>query len=105
MTQPVLAEGSPAQPPVEAAAEPAPAPSRVKTDVRTLLGVLVGLTVAGVAGYFLGVKPAEVAQHVADMAPWALGLSVVSGFVMIGLQSLRWHAVMKPLLGLRYLQA
>jgi uncharacterized membrane protein YbhN (UPF0104 family) len=102
MTQPVLAEGAP---PVEAAVEPVPAPSRVKAVVRTLLGVLVGLTVAGVAGYFLGVKPAEVARHVAGMEPWALGLAVMSGFVMIGLQSLRWHAVMKPLLGLRYAQA
>jgi uncharacterized membrane protein YbhN (UPF0104 family) len=73
--------------------------------VRALLGVVAGLAVAGLTGYFLKVDPAEVARNVVQMEPWALGLSVVSGFVVMALQALRWHSVMGPLLGLRYGQA
>ena len=36
---------------------------------------------------------------------WAVALSILSAFVMFALQALRWHLVMKPLVGLRYGQA
>lgn len=97
-TPPAIEAGAPSRTP-----PPRTAPTALV--LRGLLGVLVGLTVAGVAGYFLHVEPAEVAHHVAQMRPWALGLCVVSGFVIMALQALRWHAVMGPLLGLRYGQA
>jgi hypothetical protein len=73
--------------------------------LRGLLGVAAGLAVAGATGYFLKVDPAEVARHALTMAPWALVLCVLSGFVVMALQALRWHSVMGPLLGLRYGQA
>ena len=83
----------------------APAASPATLILRGLLGVTLGLAVAGAAGYFLDVKPAEVAHHVLEMKPWALALCVVSGFIVMALQALRWHSVMGPLLGLRYGQA
>ncbi len=76
-----------------------------RTLLRSLLGVCVGLLVASVAGYLGDVKLSEVKKSFADVPAWALAACVTSGFVMFGLQSLRWHAVMKPLLGLRYTQA
>jgi uncharacterized protein (TIRG00374 family) len=73
--------------------------------VRALLGLLAGLTFAGVAGWWLGVKPGEVARYVGGVSPWAVAGCVASSFVVLAFQSLRWHLVMGPLLGLRYAQA
>src|SRR4051812_33836880 len=89
----------------EGAAETKPRLSPARLVVRTVLGVLAGLGVAAFAAYQLDVKLDDVAHHVGSASPWAIALAVASGFVVIGLQTLRWHLVMKPLLGLRYLQA
>jgi uncharacterized membrane protein YbhN (UPF0104 family) len=95
-----------ATPPVEAAAEPAAGPTSLgRMLLRSLLGVSVGLLVACIAGYLGDVKLSEVAKSFAGVPAWAVGACAASGFVMFALQSLRWHAVMKPLLGLRYGQA
>ncbi len=64
-----------------------------------------GLAVAAVVGYLLGVKPGEAARHVAGVSPWAIAGCVASSFVVLALQSARWHAVMAPLLRLRYADA
>jgi uncharacterized protein (TIRG00374 family) len=53
----------------------------------------------------LGVDLHAAAHHVADAPLWVVSASVASGFVLFALQSLRWHAVMRPLLGLRYAEA
>ncbi len=68
-------------------------------------GFAAGLAVAGVAGWFLGVQPHQVARHVAGVSPWVIAFCVASSFVVLGLQALRWHLVMTPLLGLGYLDA
>ncbi len=70
-----------------------------------MLGLVAGLTIAVVAGYLLGVKPRVFFAHVGSLSPWALLLCVASSYVILGLQSLRWYAVMRPVLGLRYPQA
>lgn len=73
--------------------------------LRLTLGVSVGAVVAAVAGWFLGVKPAEVVHHAAGVPAWAILGCVASSFVVLALQSARWHQVLGPLLGLRYAHA
>jgi hypothetical protein len=96
---------SDASPPVETAPEPAAPTSRAKIVVRGLLGTLGGLAVAVVAAYFLDISPAKLAASLKHLSPWAVLACIASSFVMIGFQSLRWHGVMGPLLGLRWGQA
>lgn len=69
------------------------------------MGLFAGLSVALVAGYLLGVKPRVVLAHLGSVSPWALVACVASAYVILGLQSLRWYAVMRPVIGLRYGQA
>jgi uncharacterized protein (TIRG00374 family) len=80
-------------------------PSRARLVVRGVLGATAGLGVAGLVAYFTDVKPDKVAASFTGVPAWAILACVVSGFVMLALQSLRWHAVMKPLLGLTFGQA
>ena len=76
-----------------------------KLIVRGLLGTLLGLSCAAIVSYFLGVRPDEVVLYLANIPAWAVIACAASSFVVLALQSLRWHAVMNPLLGLRYSQA
>lgn len=73
--------------------------------VRALLGLLAGLIVAAGAAYLLGVKPEQFLATLQGVSPWTIVGCVASAFVVIGLQSLRWNLVMKPLLGFRYTQS
>lgn len=72
---------------------------------RAVLGLLAGLLVAGGAAWLLHVKPADVAASISGVSPWAIAGCVASSFVVLAFQSLRWHLVMKPLLGLKYSQS
>ncbi len=72
---------------------------------RTLLGLAAGLTFTVVAGWWLGVKPAEVVAYVGGIPLWTVLFCVASSYVVFAFQALRWHLVMGPLLGLRYGQA
>jgi uncharacterized protein (TIRG00374 family) len=83
----------------------APRRSRVRTALRTILGLAAGLAVAGVAGWWLGVKPREVLAHVIGVPAWVVVFCVLSSYVVLAFQALRWHSVMGPLLGLPYGQA
>lgn len=102
---------SDASPPAELAPEPelkaspSPSPSRARVVARGLLGALGGVAVAVVAAYFLKISPAKLAESLKDLSPWAVLACVASSFLMIGFQSLRWHGVMGPILGLRWGQA
>ena len=78
---------------------------RGRLVARSLLGVGVGLAVAALAAYLLHVSPGVVARNLAGVPLWAVAACVGSGFVMLALQALRWHLVMKPLLGLTFGQA
>ena len=77
----------------------------IKLILRSLLGLMGGLVVAFVASHFLDVHLAEVWHHVQLVPAWATIFCVASSFVVLGLQSLRWHRVMGPLLGLSYFDA
>ena len=73
--------------------------------VRFGLGLPVGLAIAVGVGYLVGARPADVARYAAGVSPWLILGCVASSFMVLALQSLRWHSVMRPLLGLRYGQA
>jgi glycosyltransferase 2 family protein len=96
---------APSSNPSELPAVPPATRSRSRTIVRAVLGLAAGLVVAGVAGWWLGVKPREVLQHVMGVPPWVVLFCVLSSYVVLAFQALRWHSVMGPLLGLPYGQA
>src|SRR5579863_5958400 len=80
-------------------------PSRGRLALRALLGLLTGFAVLAALSWYKGIDPAEVARDVAGVPPWGLAGCFASAYVVFACQSLRWHAVMGPLLGLRYTQA
>lgn len=73
--------------------------------IRTVLGLCAGLaTVAGVVAY-LGISRRELAAQVLLLDGRPLLLAAGGALVLLGLQSLRWWLVMRPVLALRYRQA
>jgi hypothetical protein len=85
---------------------PAVAPAlTTRLVLRSLAGLGAGLLVAVAAGFWFDIRPAEVARQIAHVSPWAVALCIASSFCVLALQSLRWHRVMAPLLGLRYRDA
>jgi uncharacterized membrane protein YbhN (UPF0104 family) len=83
----------------------AEAPSHFALAVRALGGVVLGLGFGAFAAHRLHVRLADVVRFAQSVPIWAVALSILSTFVMFALQALRWHLVMKPLVGLRYGQA
>ena len=79
--------------------------SWAKRVIRTLGGLLAGLAAMTVAGRWLGIHPREVARELAAVSPAMVIGCVASSFVVFALQALRWHSVMRPVVGLRYDQA
>ncbi len=76
-----------------------------KRAVRAVGGLIIGLGAMIVAGHFLGIRPREVAHDLSTVSPLMVVGCVASAFVVFGLQALRWHSVMRPVIGLRYAQA
>jgi glycosyltransferase 2 family protein len=70
--------------------------------LRTLLGLAAGLAVAAIAGWLLGVRPADVVRHAAGVSPWILAACVASALVMLALQALRWWLVLAPVVATRF---
>jgi uncharacterized membrane protein YbhN (UPF0104 family) len=71
--------------------------------LRASLGAAAGLTVAALAIGYLHISRAGFLEQVQGAHPLPLLFAVVGGFVLLGLQSLRWWTVMRPVLpGLRY---
>ncbi len=92
--------------------EPAPdpdagGPSRGATGkaVRGVLGLTLGLCVAAGVCYGLGVHPRDAVRQMVGVSPWIVVGCVAAGFGVFAFQSLRWHSVMHPLLGIPYAQA
>ena len=72
---------------------------------RTVISLVAGMGVAAGAAWILGVRPGEVLSRAAGTPPWAIAGCAFSGYVVLALQTLRWHQVMRPLLGLGYGEA
>jgi uncharacterized protein (TIRG00374 family) len=72
---------------------------------RGVASVLLGLGIAAAAVWLLGVRPGAVLVKAAGTPPLVIAGCIVSGYVVLALQTLRWHQVMHPLLGLRYRDA
>jgi uncharacterized protein (TIRG00374 family) len=81
------------------------APLPAKRALRALGGLAAGLGAMVVAGRWLGIRPRDVVHELSGASPFMVAGCVASCFVVFGLQSLRWHLVMGPVLGLRYAQA
>jgi uncharacterized membrane protein YbhN (UPF0104 family) len=78
---------------------------RLGGSARIAAGFASGLAAAGFGAWLLGVKPELVLRDLTGVSPWAVALCVASSMVVLALQALRWHAVMLPLLGLKYADA
>jgi uncharacterized protein (TIRG00374 family) len=68
-------------------------------------GLLAGLAAMVVAIRWLGIRPSEVEHELAAVSPSMVIGCLASSLIVFALQALRWHAVMRPVLGLRYGQA
>ena len=74
--------------------------------LRALLGAGAGLLVAVLAFVYLHISRDRFINDVLAAHPGPLVFAVLGGFVLMGLQSLRWWTVMRPVLpGLRYVHA
>jgi uncharacterized membrane protein YbhN (UPF0104 family) len=74
--------------------------------LRALLGAGAGLLVAVLAFVYLHISRDRFIDEVLTAHPAPIVFAVVGGFVLLGLQSLRWWTVMRPVLpGLRYAHA
>lgn len=71
--------------------------------LRALAGAAAGLLVAALAFLYLHISRKGFVGEVLAAHPGPLLFAVAGGFVLLGLQSLRWWTVMRPVLpGLRY---
>ena len=87
------------------ASEETPGPGR-HLVLRGLLGACAGLLVAALAAVYLHISRQGFIDDVLSAHAGPLLFAVAGGFVLLGLQSLRWWTVMRPVLpGLRYGQA
>jgi glycosyltransferase 2 family protein len=76
-----------------------------KRAIRALGGLAAGLAAMVVAGRWLGIRPSEVVRQLTSVSPSMVIGCLASSFVVFALQALRWHAVMRPVIGLRYGEA
>lgn len=81
-----------------------PPPPR-RNWLRLSLGLAVGGLVAAAACVFTGAHVHDVVRYATGVSPWLIAGCMASSFVDAALQSLRWHAVMQPVVGLRYREA
>lgn len=79
--------------------------SPAKRALRAAGGLVAGIAAMLVAGRWLGIHPREVAHALRDVSPSMVVGCTASAFVVFGLQALRWHSVMRPVTGLRYVEA
>jgi uncharacterized protein (TIRG00374 family) len=77
----------------------------MKRVIRALAGLAVGVAILAAAIRWLGIRPSEIAAQLASVPATLVVGCVASSFVVFALQSLRWHLVMRPVLGMRYGEA
>jgi glycosyltransferase 2 family protein len=73
--------------------------------VRFALGLAVGVAVVAAACVFTGVRVHEVLRYAARASPWLLAGCMASAFVDAAFQTLRWRAVMRPVVDMRFRDA
>jgi uncharacterized membrane protein YbhN (UPF0104 family) len=76
-----------------------------RLPARALVGLCAGLAVACAAVAFLGISKHQLIASLHGVVPGPLFLAAMGALVLLGLQSLRWWVVMRPLLPLTYGQA
>ncbi len=85
------------------ASEPAQKPMSTFGKVwRGFLGLTVGLGFMALFAWWKNIDLKEVAHKASAVPVWAIAFCVVSAFIVLAFQALRWHLVMSPLLGLSY---
>jgi len=82
-----------------------PAVSVARFRTRALAGLCAGLLVACAAVAYLGIAKRDLIASLHGVVPGPLFLAAAGALVLLGLQSLRWWVVMRPLLDLSYGQA
>jgi len=92
------------------ATESRPSFARFATSaLRAAAGLTLGIAACGLLARCLGIRAGDVfanlSKSVQRAPPWFLVGCAASGFVILALQSLRRHLVMRPLLGLTYARA
>ena len=73
--------------------------------LRALVGLCLGLATAAALWAYLGVSQRELLERLHDVTAWPLAFAAAGSLVLMGLQSLRWWMVMRPVLPLSYGQA
>jgi uncharacterized membrane protein YbhN (UPF0104 family) len=73
--------------------------------LRTGLGLIVGIGLAVLVMLYLGVSQREVLRQLSHPKVWPVLFAAAGSLVLLGLQTLRWWMVMRPILPLRYFQA
>jgi uncharacterized membrane protein YbhN (UPF0104 family) len=73
--------------------------------IRALIGLCAGLAVACASAAWLGISKRELLASLHGVTPGPLFLAAAGALILLGLQSLRWWIVMRPLLDLTYGQA
>ncbi len=72
---------------------------------RTALGVAAGIAVAVAAMAALGVSKGDLVRELRPASWWPLAAAAAGSLVLLGLQSLRWWLVMRPVAPLRFRDA
>jgi uncharacterized membrane protein YbhN (UPF0104 family) len=73
--------------------------------IRSVLGLLLGIAAAGIVVLYFGISQGDVVAVLRDTRPQPLLFALLGALVLLGLQSLRWWFVMRPVLHLGYAQA
>jgi uncharacterized membrane protein YbhN (UPF0104 family) len=80
-----------------------PAPKRLW--LRALVGLCFGAAAAIAVSFYLGISHRDLFAELHDLQPEPLALAALGSMILLGLQSLRWWIVMRPVLPLTYPQA
>jgi len=83
---------------------PAP-PAMKRLWVRAVLGLCLGGAAATAVSLYLGISHRDLFAELHDVRSEPLVLAALGSMILLGLQSLRWWIVMRPVLPLTYPQA
>ena len=73
-----------------------------KTWIRSAFGVALGIVAASAVALYFGISRGDVVASLRDARPQPLLFALFGAVVLLGLQTLRWWIVMRPVLSLGY---